>query len=199
MPEHCPAGADYSQPCPIGWYPGTHGDCTTDDVALQCDERITASANRMAKAAWETACKVRWPCKKTTCLKDYSANCPVEWTEIGSGLCAAPRTYQGPCSRVIDLRAYRGRSDLKSVFELRCAVSWICKTSTDERERDFSVPCPLGWTVLEDGSCRAPPSYIPSENCPRIVSFVGRSPNDRQAYAALCEMDFPFRGEEQLW
>ncbi|OEH74015.1 cpw-wpc domain-containing protein [Cyclospora cayetanensis] len=194
MPDNCPSGTDYSQPCPLGWHAGNNAECTTADSALQCDEKITASADSTAKAKWEKTCGVRWPCKKTKCVKDYDAKCPALWSEAESGVCRAPNTYQGPCPATVDLAAYQGKAHMKRMFEKRCGVSWICRNSTLERERDFSVPCPLGWELLEDGSCRAPPSYTFTENCPKIVSFVGRRPDDRQAYATLCNVDFPFRG-----
>ena len=196
MPEQCPTGTDYSDPCPIGWYTGTNGECATADAASQCDERITASAYRAAKSNWERVCGVRWPCTKIVCVKDFSVNCPVDWADAGSGVCNAPSTYQGPCSKRVDLAAYRGRSDLKRAFETRCGVSWVCMNGTRERKRDFTVPCPLGWTLFEDNSCGAPPSYTSAENCPRRVSFIGRTPEDRQAFAAMCNVDFPFLGKQ---
>lgn len=195
MPDRCPAGAEYSQPCPIGWYEGSNGRCSTEDPLSQCNQAITAAADHTAKVTWEKTCGVRWPCKKKTCIKDFVPPCPAEWTHVGSDICEAPSTYQGPCGRRMDMSAYKGRTDLKRALEMRCGLSWVCKSSTHERERDFSVPCPLGWTVLEDSSCRAPTSYTSSENCPRVISFVGRPVADRQSYAALCNMDFPFRGK----
>ncbi|KAL8454566.1 hypothetical protein Emed_000287 [Eimeria media] len=194
MPEKCPAGADYSQPCPIGWFEGLNGRCSTDDATSQCDQKISAAADPTAKAAWEGACGVRWPCKKRTCVKDFSVKCPAEWVDTGFGVCKAPSTYRGPCPGKMDLNAYKGKSDLKRALEARCDVTWLCKASTYEQERDYTVSCPLGWAELEDSSCRAPPSYTPRTGCPRSVSFAGRPAADRQSFAAQCHVDFPFRG-----
>ncbi|KAL8272694.1 hypothetical protein Esti_003398 [Eimeria stiedai] len=194
MPEKCPAGADYSQPCPVGWNEELNGKCSTDDPTSQCDQKISAAADPTAKAAWEKACGVRWACRKRACAKDFSVDCPAEWVDMGSGVCRAPSTYRGPCPRRIDLSAYKGKSDLKRALEARCDVTWLCKASTYERERDYTASCPLGWAKLEDSSCHAPPSYTPSNDCPRSVTFAGRPAADRQSFAALCHVDFPFRG-----
>ncbi|KAL8431392.1 hypothetical protein Efla_001747 [Eimeria flavescens] len=194
MPKKCPGGTDYSQPCPIGWFAGLSGKCITDDATSRCDKQIIASADKTAKASWETACGVLWPCRKKSCVKDFSVICPAGWAHVGYALCKAPATYQGPCSRQIDLSAYKGRSDLKRALEMRCGVTWLCKSSTYERDRDYSVPCPLGWEQTEDSSCQAPASYTPPSECPRTVTFVGRPASDRQSFAALCGVDFPFRG-----
>ncbi|KAL8435661.1 hypothetical protein ACSSS7_002322 [Eimeria intestinalis] len=193
MPEKCPAGADYSQPCPVGWNEELNGKCRADDATSQCDQKISIADDPTAKAAWEGACRVRWPCRKQACVKDFSVNCPAEWADMGSGLCKAPNTYRGPCPPKIDLSAYKGKSDLKRALEARCDVTWLCKASTHERERDYTASCPLGWVELEDSSCRAPPSYTPSNDCPRSVTFAGRPAADRQSFAALCHVDFPFR------
>lgn len=195
IPDTCPTGSDYSHPCPIGWYAGSSGECESDDAASKCSGKIFVGADYTAKAALEEACGVRWPCKRNACLKDYGANCPGGWSDLGSALCQAPGTYRGPCSQRIDMKEYEGRDDMKKAFESRCSVSWLCNSNAYQREREYSAPCPLGWAVLESGSCRAPAAYTPSHDCPRTVSFIGRSEADRQSYAALCDLDFPFRGE----
>lgn len=194
-PDQCPSGTDYSPPCPIGWSIARDGNCVAEDSLSECNEKIIAAADLTAKMYWESACGVRWPCKKTICVKDYSANCPSDWFEVGLALCAAPTTYGGPCGQRLDLSSYKGNNDLKKAFESRCNVSWDCKNSTREKERNLSVACPLGWAVIDGNLCKAPPSYAATETCPKIISFAGRSPEVRQAYASLCALEFPFLGE----
>lgn len=58
--------------------------------------------------------------------------------------------------------------------------------------RDYSLPCPEGWTAMEDGDCSAPTGY--DGMCPSKMSFAKMTPKEKGVQASKCSTSFPCVG-----
>merc|ERR1711976_337847 len=76
------------------------------------------------------ACGWEWPCK-TSCLQDYSKQCPETWSEF-PGLCTAPATYAGDCGYSINTTGMT--QNQKRAFAVKCVVAFPCRGEGDISE-----------------------------------------------------------------
>ena len=83
------------------------------------------------------------------CDRAYHEECPSQFVSIGAVLggaatyCAASSTYTGPCDDIYDFSTYTAQG--KARWSRMCQANWPCVRC----ERDFSSPCPQGWTHID--------------------------------------------------
>ncbi|CRG96984.1 CPW-WPC family protein, putative [Plasmodium gallinaceum] len=141
------------------------------------------------------------------CLeKDYT-KCPIGWTQINNKECLAPKSYIRSlrmCSSILNIgdivkNVYDVTHNMSFVvndieerkkLEKDCNIKFPCK----ECERDYvRINCPLGWTDIGDGNCKAPndyPFYL-KELCNTVVNFKYASPTFKRNWSFLCKSDWP--------
>jgi len=173
---------DYVAECPEGWQKigsrcnaplSYRGPCSaTQDVT---------DDSEAAKRQLEAACFVQWPCRNA-CLPDYSSTCPLNWIDMGNGVCDAPAAYSNHCPK----RVRMTDEIFKRSFANECAVHWPCRKSCEE---DFGQPCPEDW-VLSDGICEVGnrPYNGP---CAPFANLNNLTIQDKMQYGALCQLQFP--------
>lgn len=141
------------------------------------------------------------------CLeKDYT-KCPLGWTRINYKECLAPKSYMrnnNKCPSVLNLgnmvkSVYDVSHDIifdtidieaRKQLEKTCNITFPCK----ECERDYvQINCPLGWTELGNGDCKAPvdyPEYL-KKKCGTVVNFAFATPIIKKNWSFLCKANWP--------
>ena len=106
----------------------------------------------------------------SACDRAYHEECPSQFVSIGAVLggtatyCAADSTYEGPCDDIYDFSAY--------TLQGKARWSRICRDNLPcvHCERDFSSPCPRGWSQIDgERSCAPTDSY--AGRCREPVDF----------------------------
>ena len=106
----------------------------------------------------------------SACDRAYHEECPSQFVSIGAVLggtatyCAADSTYEGPCDDIYDFSAYTLQG--KARWSRICRVNWPCVHC----ERDFSFPCPRGWSQI-DGQRSCAPTDAYAGRCQEPVDF----------------------------
>lgn len=101
------------------------------------------------------------------CEVDFAQACPNGFVAGDAG-CAPTSEYVGPCAS--EVKDFRGLSDsAKERWSALCLAWWPCVGC----ERDFSEPCPRGWSAVQGFArrCSAPPEY--AGPCANEVDFDG--------------------------
>ena len=127
---------DYSQTCPGGWSAGAAGVCLAPaEYAGPCVGRRDFGQDVWSeKVAFESACAVRWPCRRPwskaqrpsaaeTCAADFSQPCPRGWAARGEA-CVAPASYAGPCAIAWSTGGYSAEE--KRTMSANCGAPWPC-------------------------------------------------------------------------
>ena len=190
---------DYSVPCPVGWVDvGDGGTCLAPNAYVgPCGDSIDyrgLSVHEKMLTAFR--CGAAFPCVDS-CTPDYSAVCPVGWSESASG-CDAPADYTGPC--VGKTRFAHVNALGKSKFARTCAAQWPCRqprarvsTEVGDKEclEDFAPACPAGWSS-HGAICIAPHDY--RGPCPVAGKFGDYADGEKRAVAEACGLSWPCRG-----
>ena len=129
--------ADYAQPCPDGWAADAVGACAApaDYIGPCIGGKDFGQYAEADKAAFETACDVRWACRRPwsesrppsaaqTCAADFEASCPRDWSSR-NGVCIAPPSYSGPCAVFASFGGYSAEE--KRVVADHCGAPWPCQ------------------------------------------------------------------------
>ncbi|KEP65560.1 UNVERIFIED_CONTAM: cpw-wpc domain-containing protein [Hammondia hammondi] len=177
---------DYSFLCPFSWTEGSDGStCTAPATYIgRCEKTQDFSLSKEEKQAKERECLVTWPCLKK-CVRDYTQLCPAGWTEVGGGHCSAPFSYSGRCLRTMNF-AELSRPD-RERWSAACDAYWPCQAAC---KRDFSVPCPDGWTSIGgEGKCKAPEGYVGP--CGPVESVGSLDSETKQLFEKKCNVLFP--------
>ena len=101
------------------------------------------------------------------CEMDFAQACPNGFV-AGDGGCAPTSEYVGPCTG--EIKDFRGLSNsAKERWSALCLAWWPCVVC----ERDFSEPCPRGWSAVQGfpRRCSAPQEY--AGPCANEVDFDG--------------------------
>ncbi|EWC86633.1 hypothetical protein PFNF54_04649 [Plasmodium falciparum NF54] len=53
-----------------------------------------------------------------------------------------------------------------------------------------------GWSMMENGFCRAPENYKKSLKCKEEVSFDDMNADQKHSYSLACNVDFPFKDKQ---
>ena len=106
--------------------------------------------------------------------------CPHGWSGNGSGECAPPAAYDGPCA-AIDLASYT--ISQKEDFALKCGAAWPCRDC-----RTSFAGCPLGWRAVGK-LCVAPAAY--DGMCSPVMEFGAMSQGNLAHWAAICSARWP--------
>ena len=190
---------DYSVPCPVDWVDvGDGGTCLSPGAyAGPCGDSIDyrgLSVHEKMLIAYR--CGAAFPCIGG-CTPDYSAVCPVGWSESASG-CDAPADYTGPC---VGKKHFALVNSLgKSIFANTCAVQWPCrqprahvsmKVAEAQCSEDFVSACPAGWSS-RGAICITPQDY--QGPCPVAAKFGGYADGEKRAIAEACGLSWPCRG-----
>ena len=163
-------------------YAGPCGD-SIDYRGLSAHEKMLAASR----------CGAAFQCIDS-CTPDYSAECPVGWSEA-SGVCEAPTDYTGPCVGKKGFAAVNAVG--KSMFANACAVQWPCRQPraralagvVDKQcSADFAAACPEGWH-LHGGVCLAPPDY--DGPCPVSGKFGTYTDSEKAIVANECGAPWP--------
>ncbi|CAJ1365937.1 unnamed protein product [Effrenium voratum] len=122
-------------------------------------------------------------CVASPCDRDYEG-CPQGWQTVVNGTCFGPTSYAGQCS--LQQAGWGSlRDDEKKVVENECNVIWPCK---DRCLQDFAQPCPLFWSPINEGLCKAPSWY--KGDCPDTLA-VGNDVFSHQEMAVRCGLTWP--------
>lgn len=124
----------------------------------------------------------------SACPKNWEATCPDGWTHYpGSGVCRAPNS-DGSCSRV--------PSDLavaeKKQISVECSAPWPCQGMCSGIGTNYDIPCPIGWTNLPGGYCKAVKAGK-SRQCPTIGKFTSMTVGQKQDLSFRCNLSWPCR------
>ena len=101
------------------------------------------------------------------CEIDFAQACPNGFVTGDAG-CVPTSAYTGPCAN--EVKDFSGLSDsAKERWSALCLAWWPCVAC----ERDFSEPCPRGWSTVQGFArrCSAPPEY--AGPCANEVDFDG--------------------------
>lgn len=121
-----------------------------------------------------------------TCTRRWTASCPDGWDEVGAGSCAAPSSYKGPCAHA---QSFVGKSvNDKRAFVEDCNAPWPCQDECSAG-RDYSSPCPVGWTSKGNGLCEAPSGQ--EQRCGRIYDFEAVDDETKDTLANTCGFNWP--------
>jgi len=132
--------------------------------------------------------------------KDYSDLCPLGWTELQDGWCAAPATYVGACEK---MQAFISSSvAAKMEAEIACGVCWPCARGGGDDAtcaRDWSRPCPNGYSPQdishhdfnEAGGVTCMADFTYEGQCEQQVVF--KDARAKQSFAERCQTSWPCR------
>jgi len=169
----------------------------SENAAIRTQRAYAPARARVAKflasdAQVETSCP--------TCGdKDFSDLCPLGWTELTDGRCAAPKTYAGTCS---DKQIFLGTSVAEKMeAEISCGICWPCARGGEDTSatctRDWVQPCPNGYnpqdishSEFSDTSgvtCLADLTY--EGECEQQVVF--NDARAKQEFAERCQTSWP--------
>eukprot|EP00931_Biecheleriopsis_adriatica_P034034 TRINITY_DN19699_c0_g1_i1.p1 TRINITY_DN19699_c0_g1~~TRINITY_DN19699_c0_g1_i1.p1 ORF type:complete len:354 (+),score=38.12 TRINITY_DN19699_c0_g1_i1:55-1116(+) len=133
-PEKCQRGEDFSQPCPRNWTfvrAGPNGsECQAPPnfwtANWFCQQKM--GARQVLPGMLETyekreiskKCWTQWPCKELE--QDFTEPCPIGWSWLANGKCAAPINYHGSCPWEVNLLMYT--PGMKATFAKNCGAAW---------------------------------------------------------------------------
>lgn len=84
-------------------------------------------------------------------------------------------------------RAYAPRKARVAIFlAMEAQVQKACPACDD---KDYSDPCPLGWSELSDGRCKAPAAY--EGKCTEVQMFMGSSGAAKMELEMTCSICWP--------
>ncbi|EUD67691.1 hypothetical protein C922_01877 [Plasmodium inui San Antonio 1] len=207
LPKTCPYGTDYDALCPIGWTDIGKGTCARVGTSESAIASASGSANTNAtcegsinfsnlsiekKKKMQEKCGIRWRCKSVTFETNFDDMCPLNWKQIGQHRCKAPTDYDGPCPEIANLKKYKSEEGKRSIENV-CLVNWPYTVTINEYQRDYSAPCPIGWSPMDNGLCLAPENYRKSAKCSDEVLFAAMSSQQKESHSIACEVDFPFK------
>lgn len=187
LPSKCPKGENWYKNCPVSWYDNGEGECENSQPSLEgiCPNKFTYRGLTVeAKQDKAKECSLRWPCLPEECQRDYSVQCPEGWTATSPIVCKAAEDYLGPCPRYAQLGRFN--HELKVNFEIVCFTFWPCRLDC---VRDYTTPCPLGWTKLKGDICAAPADY-PGPLAAHF-NFNSIPVSQREAIAQKFNVDYP--------
>ncbi|CAJ1362859.1 unnamed protein product [Effrenium voratum] len=161
---------DYSS-CPVGW--SKRGNLCVDAGSVKakgCAARYSFGLMTNAqRAAVARECQLEFPCQ-AECDVNFLVTCPVLWEEsVAGSICAAPASYVGDCSKVINVTGMGADEKMSLMF--RCGVKWPCLETFDARA--YNEICPEGWALGRGQTCHAPAGY--AGPCEQIVRRFGRA------------------------
>ncbi|GAW82181.1 CPW-WPC family protein [Plasmodium gonderi] len=193
QPQECPHGTDYGAVCPINWIDIGKGICKSLEENEKCNKNINFSNISIdEKKKMESDCGIRWRCKSAIFETNFDSVCPLNWEKIGESRCKAPINYDGPCPRVANLKKYNSHEHKKMV-EIACLVNWPYTLTVNQYQRDYSVPCPIGWSLMDNGFCLAPENYKKNDKCNDVIYFGAMNSQQKESYSNACQVDFPFK------
>lgn len=202
MPKECPGGSDYGSVCPVGWFETqsvksrNSGLCTREFGSSRCGSELDLfGKTETEKRKLAEKCGLRWRCKSPIYLEDYESTCPNGWTPIGQYQCKAPETYEGDCPKIANLKKYT-TEEMKKKVEVACLVNWPFTIHYQQFQRDFDIACPIGWSLLNNGICKAPENYKEEDYCKTQVLFGNMTVSQKESYSTACHVDFPFKEKE---
>lgn len=203
MPEECPGGTDFGPLCPVGWIETQglrvrgSGLCKREFGSSRCGSELELfGKTETEKKKLAEKCGLRWKCKSPIFVENYEPTCPDKWTPLGLNQCQAPETYEGDCPKTANLKKYN-TEELKKKVEIACLVNWPFIIKYQEYQRDYDVTCPIGWSKLNNGTCKAPENYKEDENCKTEVHFETMTILQKESYSTACHVDFPFKEKEE--
>ncbi|CRH01760.1 CPW-WPC family protein [Plasmodium relictum] len=160
------------------------------------EEEIKESEIKIIKKAHEEENKKLEKLEK--CIKDYTLSCPKYWKknviENGKTICIASSEYNGFCEPNQSFE-YFTESD-KMNFEISCNVEWPCKSSTskdvcEDGKRDYNEPCPDGFLIQEDNSCKADITVYRGMCNNSNIKFTHMTDEEKEKWSIACEAYWP--------
>lgn len=129
------------------------------------------------------------------CIKDYSHKCPKYWKEIeknGEGFCVADSNYNGFCEIIQSFDNFTENDKIN--FETSCNVNWPCKNEILESckfGRDYTEPCPEGFVLQPDNSCKADTRKYNGYCISNNVNFTHMTNEEKEQWSVACESFWP--------
>lgn len=159
------------------------------------EEEIKESEIKIIKNAHEEEKKILD--KYGKCLKDYTLPCPNYWKrrtdKYGKNVCIANEEYNGFCEQVQIFDEFSEHE--KMSYESSCNVEWGCKGSSKEicesGKRDYNVPCPEGFLVQNDNSCKADISVYRGMCNNETINFTHLTSSEKENWSIACEAYWP--------
>jgi len=126
------------------------------------------------------------------CLRNWTDVCPDGWVQHGGSQCEAPASYGGGCKL---LQTFTQLTVLdKFKFANACKAPWPCaEGGWCSIGRDYDIPCPIGWHLLDDGFCEAPQTA--HSKCLSRYKFDSMSVAQKQELGIACDVSWPCRSE----
>lgn len=155
----------------------------------EIEEREIDIIKRSHEEEYKTAEKLHM------CIKDYSHNCPKYWKEIeknGNAFCVADSNYNGFCEIIQSFDNFTENDKIN--FETSCNVEWPCKNEILESckfGRDYIEPCPEGFILQPDNSCKADTSKYNGYCISNNVNFIHMTNEEKEQWSIACEAFWP--------
>lgn len=133
--------------------------------------------------------------EESACERNYDAKCPVGFVSVGQPFgdgarCGPDLTrYTGPCKDRTIKFVHLTRT-AKQHWAMLCNFQWPCLHC----EKDFSHPCPAGWSAPEgeppgSSQCKAPDTY--QGPCDSSRNFLGYSSAAKEIWSQVCQAYWP--------
>ncbi|CRG95038.1 CPW-WPC family protein, putative [Plasmodium gallinaceum] len=159
------------------------------------EEEINKSEIKIIKKAHEEENKKLTKLGK--CIKDYTLSCPKYWTknttENGKITCVADSEYNGFCITNQSFENFTENDKMN--FESSCNVEWPCKTiskdTCEDGKKDYNNPCPEGFLVQDDNSCKADITVYRGMCNSNNIKFTHMSDEEKENWSISCEAYWP--------
>lgn len=129
------------------------------------------------------------------CIKDYTQTCPRHWKKIeanGRVLCQAGSNYNGFCELFQYFDNFTENDKMN--FESSCNVEWPCKSEVFgfcENGRDYMEPCPEGFILQKDHSCKADVTKYSGYCTSHNINFTHMTDEEKEKWSIACEAYWP--------
>jgi len=102
---------------------------------------------------------------RPNCDRDYGAACPIGFEPVG-GVCYPREEVNSPCRPTVFENMTK---EAKMRWEMLCGSFFPCADGS----KDFTSPCPAGWSAVEGEGWKCRPTPESVTVCRKDVSFEG--------------------------
>lgn len=155
---------DYALPCPNGYtsksmsmeeYGDAIGDACVATSDTSCEFEISFR-DAAEKESFARRCSTSWPCV-STCAASV---CPIDWIEIGDGMCVAPPTYKRAGCGVLLQDTLQWSHAEKLEFAKSCGVRWQCAIGGPDSDIEVGNVARSSGSSSAQGGGRAPDHIV---------------------------------------
>ncbi|GAW82252.1 CPW-WPC family protein [Plasmodium gonderi] len=158
-------------------------------------KEINESEIKIAKMAHED--ENRRLEKMEKCVKDYTLPCPKFWEKKimnkSENVCIASSGYNGFCDPLQSFDNFTQNEKME--FETSCNVEWGCKNvvkdSCESGKRNYNEPCPEGFILQNDNTCKADITVYKGMCSTDKINFSYLTSSEKKNWSVACEAYWP--------